>query len=275
MLLQDFQPQLPYAPGVKPAMGTLFDPSNPLALGLELGWFLLEGAGSPRETVQRKGLHANVINPSGSNWSGSPYGPAFNFGSTTYVETNADAVGGNVYDAVWPPSKSSLFALVKVGGTATTRAILGSGNTFSPLEYRIDSTSHLHIVKPGTADLVSSTGALPSSWCSVGIAFDAGAGTGAFYINGAQDSTFSGHTATFSLGKPLLGAQDFFGFQDYWQGAMALVLAWQRVLPAWAFKSLHADPFQMLRRVNPLLWLVKAPVVAGTPRLRTLMGVGL
>lgn len=233
----------------KPAPGTPLRSGHPLAFGLSRYILFNEGAGTPTIYLPaNKIISTTVANPTGSGWTYSPYGPAFVFGSTSFIEASG------AVDPSWCPTVYSMFAIVYpvLNGT-NDRAITGSLGNNSAGEVQINSSGNIRVEQSFGSTFLTSTGTLPNNkWSTVGTTWDTINGNFTIAINGQKDSQILGTTKpSYTIGGgPSIGCWAGFGTASYWggggPGAMATIYLWYgRALTFKDFYELHNAPYCM------------------------------
>lgn len=229
----------------KPPLGAPLNLAHPLAPAVEVAWLFNEGAGIPSEFKHL--LTNTVTNPSGAGWVSSPYGPAYQFGSTTFLELPT------AYDPLWCQKQVSVFAIVyPVANGSNDRAIIGAFGNNNAASLQVNSSHKVRIERSfGPTYLTSSGNIADGAWSSIFATWDVVAGNYQLAVNGSVDSIVTGGTTdTFSVGGiEGLGAWAGFGTASYWggggSGAMALVIIFNRALTMREGIYLHSRPFDM------------------------------
>ena len=257
-------------PRVKPPFGAELDLGHALCRDLTSHLLFNEGAGNPSP-----GPFPDPTNPfwglgdlrtwtlTGPVWGNSHKGSALLFDNTDkyltedsskyqFGPTSASQTVFTVEMLVIPDLVNAAIHALFSSATGALRGYLWSSNVFAAY----DATS---------LDLLGTTTAVAGTPYSVGIVYD---GTTRFiYVNGIAENSAAQNRA-WSEGQIKIGSDDF---SQHWSGAIVHWRRWNRGLPADEMFQLAAEPYAMYRPIIPRRYFVSA---AGTPPLRTLMGVG-
>lgn len=236
----------------KPPVGPLtVDIGNPLSGGLVFASPLTE-YGSNVVNDYSPGYAGTGALKATPPWQSGSLGAQLGFdGTTQYVDFGTAP-------AARTAAKLSIVAWIVHRGTVSARAMVGwfqsSATTY---EFRLTDTHKLELLKEASASLGVSTGTVPSNTLTqVGVTYD---GTnGLFYVDGAQGSSFTS-TNTFSYAASdniRIASQSGASGSEFFNGSIAAVYIWNRVLSAGEMASITAEPFQLFRTRPIQRWFV-------------------
>lgn len=270
---------LPSRLAQQPQQAVPVDSGNPLVRGLVHSWGLnVLGALSAHDAAgnARGAFGAGTSgNPSGNSWGIGPSGFYLNFDDTGTGATASVALAvGNAAGSGSPGSNIwSFVARVRLpaygfnNGSGTVGVLYGS--YVNGIEFRVNSTGKLELLRQGALLMGTSTGTVPLNVdCDLGVSFNGSAIQ--FYINGVPAGSATS-AQTF-----LLNMQYYLGYGPQATGNPERIPngtriyradVWNRVVTASEFAAWSANPWQVYKAPAARLWVATLASTAASASL--------